>query len=199
VILWVNKVGPYHNPHVRSSKSKIKLLFFSIKKSPLNKICWFYVWFFLNYCYLFKIKEKYEYYSLPFCQPKQRIETRFEGLGEALEGYELIKSDIKIKFKRLYSLHLFYQQSTTHSFCFINWTQNNKRHNQDLKHIIISGDTKETVLCGVPVTKKEIQRFRDAIKQDYFYELFLGTTPWLFFLCLCIFFIHLFKHLFTHY
>jgi transmembrane 9 superfamily protein 3 len=97
VILWVNKVGPYHNPH-----------------------------------------EKYEYYSLPFCQPKRRIETRFEGLGEALEGYELIKSDIQIKFKQ---------------------------------------DVKETLICGVPVTKKEIQRFRDAIKEDYFYELFLDDLP----------------------
>jgi len=43
-------------------------------------------------------QETYEYYSLPFCRPNEIID-RSEGLGEALSGYELIKSNFKILFK----------------------------------------------------------------------------------------------------
>jgi len=44
-------------------------------------------------------QETYAYYSLPFCQPDEIIESKSEGLGEALLGYELIKSNIEIRFK----------------------------------------------------------------------------------------------------
>jgi transmembrane 9 superfamily protein 3 len=59
VVLWVNKVGPYHNP-----------------------------------------QETYNYYSLPFCKPSQKEGVhKWGGLGEVLEGNELIDSQIDIKFK----------------------------------------------------------------------------------------------------
>ncbi|CAM6083304.1 unnamed protein product [Calypogeia fissa] len=59
VTLWVNKVGPYHNP-----------------------------------------QETYNYYSLPFCKPnEQDAAHKWGGLGEVLEGNELIDSQIDIKFK----------------------------------------------------------------------------------------------------
>jgi len=45
-------------------------------------------------------QEVYKYYILPWCQPKDVVESRFEGLGEALQGYELRQSEIKIYFKR---------------------------------------------------------------------------------------------------
>ena len=53
VTLWVNKVGPYHNP-----------------------------------------QETYLYYSLPFCstRPVDSLEHRWDGLGEVLEGNDLISS-----------------------------------------------------------------------------------------------------------
>eukprot|EP01130_Rhizamoeba_saxonica_P000752 TRINITY_DN10677_c0_g1_i1.p1 TRINITY_DN10677_c0_g1~~TRINITY_DN10677_c0_g1_i1.p1 ORF type:complete len:588 (-),score=102.86 TRINITY_DN10677_c0_g1_i1:32-1795(-) len=44
-------------------------------------------------------QETYMYYTLPFCKPDKKIESKFEGLGEALTGYELIKSKIEFKFK----------------------------------------------------------------------------------------------------
>jgi len=45
-------------------------------------------------------QETYLYYSLPFCGPKTLEESKTEGLGEALLGYELIKSGIPINFKK---------------------------------------------------------------------------------------------------
>jgi transmembrane 9 superfamily protein 3 len=44
-------------------------------------------------------QETYEYYSLPFCKPSETIE-RSESLGEALSGYELVESNIKVQFKK---------------------------------------------------------------------------------------------------
>eukprot|EP01114_Cavostelium_apophysatum_P019508 TRINITY_DN630_c0_g1_i1.p1 TRINITY_DN630_c0_g1~~TRINITY_DN630_c0_g1_i1.p1 ORF type:complete len:594 (-),score=172.03 TRINITY_DN630_c0_g1_i1:78-1859(-) len=45
-------------------------------------------------------QETYMYYNLPFCKPEEgNIEGKMEGLGEALQGYELRKSGIPIKFK----------------------------------------------------------------------------------------------------
>ncbi len=43
-------------------------------------------------------QESYSYYDLPFCQPDKHVESA-EGLGEALQGYELVQSDISIPFK----------------------------------------------------------------------------------------------------
>jgi len=43
-------------------------------------------------------QETYEYFSLPFCKPLENIE-RSETIGEALSGYELVQSPIKIHFK----------------------------------------------------------------------------------------------------
>ena len=59
--LWVNKVGPYHNP-----------------------------------------QETYVYYSLPFCssRPVDKLEHRWDALGEVLEGNDLISSGMEIKFKK---------------------------------------------------------------------------------------------------
>ncbi|KAL3690591.1 hypothetical protein R1sor_016900 [Riccia sorocarpa] len=45
-------------------------------------------------------QETYNYYSLPFCKPSLREPThKWGGLGEVLEGNELIDSEIEIKFK----------------------------------------------------------------------------------------------------
>lgn len=44
-------------------------------------------------------QETYLFYSLPYCSPEEQIESGLEGLGEALQGYELRKSPIKVYFK----------------------------------------------------------------------------------------------------
>lgn len=60
VTLWVNKVGPYHNP-----------------------------------------QETYVYYSLPFCstKPIDQLEHRWDGLGEVLEGNDLVNSGIPFRYR----------------------------------------------------------------------------------------------------
>ena len=60
VVLWVNKVGPYHNP-----------------------------------------QETYLYFSLPFCtsKPVAELEHRWDGLGEVLEGNDLISSGLDVRFR----------------------------------------------------------------------------------------------------
>jgi hypothetical protein len=46
-------------------------------------------------------QETYSYYSLPFCKvDPDKWETRWAGLGEALEGNALVKSDYLIRFKK---------------------------------------------------------------------------------------------------
>lgn len=76
VSLWVNTIGPYHNPQVE---------------------CWFCM------CPWSKdfLQETYSYYSLPFCKPEHGIETkkRSSGIGEILEGNELRNSGFKLHFK----------------------------------------------------------------------------------------------------
>ena len=60
VSLWVNKVGPYHNP-----------------------------------------QETYVYFSLPFCTTKavDKLEHRWDALGEVLEGNDLISSGLPVRFQ----------------------------------------------------------------------------------------------------
>ena len=60
VVVWLNKVGPYHNP-----------------------------------------QETYTYYSLPFCVPEGGFHTRkrYAGVGEVLEGNELVQSAMAMHFK----------------------------------------------------------------------------------------------------
>ena len=41
--------------------------------------------------------EFYKYFDLPFCQPTTKV-GKFEGLGEAILGYELRKTNIAIQF-----------------------------------------------------------------------------------------------------
>lgn len=47
-------------------------------------------------------QETYNYYTLPFCKPgdgKTRPEHKWGGLGEVLEGNELIDSQLAFKFR----------------------------------------------------------------------------------------------------
>eukprot|EP00002_Diphylleia_rotans_P017516 TRINITY_DN3400_c0_g2_i2.p1 TRINITY_DN3400_c0_g2~~TRINITY_DN3400_c0_g2_i2.p1 ORF type:complete len:308 (+),score=72.11 TRINITY_DN3400_c0_g2_i2:53-976(+) len=44
-------------------------------------------------------QETYLFYTLPYCKATEKVEERKEGLGEALEGNELINSGYKIGFK----------------------------------------------------------------------------------------------------
>jgi len=83
-------------------------------------------------------QETYPYYSLPFCQPEKQIESHFEGLGEALQGYELRKSAMPLRYKE----------------------------NIDRKEI-----------CSKILSLSESKKFQHAIKNQYWYQLFLDDLP----------------------
>ncbi len=53
------------------------------------------------HCSLSCIQETYNYYYLPFCRtkPNEKAEHSWGGLGEVLQGNELINSQLDIKFK----------------------------------------------------------------------------------------------------
>lgn len=45
-------------------------------------------------------QESYAFYSrMPYCAPDPLVQGRFEGLGEAIQGYELIQSNMKLHFR----------------------------------------------------------------------------------------------------
>lgn len=85
-------------------------------------------------------QETYELYKkLPYCPPEKLIQGRMEGLGEALSGYELIKSNIQPTF---------------------------------LTPIV------EEVFCRHEVmTKDNAKKFAKAVKEGYFFELFVDDLP----------------------
>lgn len=89
VKLWANKVGPFSNPRynvcthqegfIRSSACTRVLI---TTCSPLNSH-----------------SETYQYYTLPFCTPKTKVEYKPEGLGEVLEGDRLVNTPYTILFR----------------------------------------------------------------------------------------------------
>lgn len=83
-------------------------------------------------------QETYSFYSLPFCPPDQSVGTHMEGLGEALQGYELRKSTIKISFKQ---------------------------------------DTPTTTICNRNLSPRQIKKFIYAVKNQYWYQMFLDELP----------------------
>mmetsp|Transcript_4182 Transcript_4182/g.6457 ORF Transcript_4182/g.6457 Transcript_4182/m.6457 type:complete len:597 (+) Transcript_4182:137-1927(+) len=99
VTLWVNTVGPYHNP-----------------------------------------QETYPYYDLPFCKPDLGIETkkRPSGIGEILEGNELRNSGFKLHFAK---------------------------------------DVNREDVCDMVLNKDDVQELKQAVNQQYWYELYLDDLP----------------------
>lgn len=49
-------------------------------------------------------QETYNYYYLPFCKPRpgERMTQKWGGLGEVLEGNQLVDSQLDIKFRCMY-------------------------------------------------------------------------------------------------
>ena len=98
VVLWLNKIGPYHNP-----------------------------------------QETYTYYSLPFCRPPGDERVSSGGLSQVLEGNYLVDSGMRINFKR---------------------------------------DTRGVVpLCSKALSKDDVEMFRYAVSQHYWYQCFLDELP----------------------
>jgi hypothetical protein len=82
--------------------------------------------------------ETYQYYSLPFCAPKEGKEFKLEGLGEVLEGDRLVTTPYSIKYRE---------------------------------------DVENSVLCSKSLTKADLKKFRDAVKADYYFQMFYDDLP----------------------
>jgi len=84
-------------------------------------------------------QETYLFYSLPWCTPDENVETPGEGLGEALQGYELRKSGMPMQFAK---------------------------------------DTERRVICRKDsLSKHDADTFIYAIRNQYWYQLFLDDLP----------------------
>eukprot|EP00899_Mesostigma_viride_P027506 jgi/Mesvir1/7940/Mv11860-RA.1 len=84
-------------------------------------------------------QETYNYYTLPFCKPGNgKAHHKWGGLGEVLEGNELIDSSIEFKFRM---------------------------------------DVPKRTICEDPLDDKKVRKFRRAIKNHYWYELFMDDLP----------------------
>jgi transmembrane 9 superfamily protein 3 len=85
-------------------------------------------------------QETYEFYKkLPFCAPAKLVQGRMEGLGEALQGYELIRSNLKPTF--------------------------------------MTPQAEEVFCLHEYLTQEHMMKFFKAIKQQYFFELFIDDLP----------------------
>jgi len=82
-------------------------------------------------------QETYLYYDLPYCPPPRMIDVR-EGLGEALQGYELTQSALDIRFR---------------------------------------ANTPTTLICSVNLDEAKAGKFKHAVKNQYWYQLFLDDLP----------------------
>ncbi|PNW72922.1 hypothetical protein CHLRE_14g611850v5 [Chlamydomonas reinhardtii] len=85
-------------------------------------------------------QETYNYYYLPFCKlnPKQRAEHSWGGLGEVLQGNELINSQLDIKYKE---------------------------------------KLESTRICTMTLDERKADIFEDAIRRQYWFELFMDDLP----------------------
>lgn len=94
----MNKVGPFRNPQETYKCTNVtrRFLFFFWLCFFFSLWLKFFVWFFVNRL-LFHLLSVY---SLPYCKPESEVETTAEGLGEALQGYELMKSAVVVRYTR---------------------------------------------------------------------------------------------------
>lgn len=85
-------------------------------------------------------QETYNYYKLPFCKPDNvgKAAHKWGGLGEVLEGNQLIDSQLDIRFR---------------------------------------SDVPKKNICTVTLGQSELKAFTDAVKQHYWYELFVDDLP----------------------
>lgn len=85
-------------------------------------------------------QETYNYYALPYCRarPDEKPAHSWGGLGEVLQGNELIHSQLDIKFKV---------------------------------------PVPKTIICKKKLTTEDVLEFENAIRQQYWFELFMDELP----------------------
>jgi len=101
-------------------------------------------------------QETYNYFSLPFCRgTKKEISHYHETLGENILGVELEYSGVDISFKR----KIFSFSMPLSNIC---------------KFI---GNKANTGFCEVTLTPENYDAFTYAIKNHYWYQMFIDDLP----------------------
>lgn len=101
-------------------------------------------------------QETYNYFSLPFCQgPKQSISHYHETLGENLQGIELEVSGLQIDFKGV----------SFHSEFDTVW------------QLDFAANIAKSPYCMVVLTEEKLKAFMYAVKNHYWYQMYLDDLP----------------------
>jgi hypothetical protein len=100
-------------------------------------------------------QEYYFYFSLPFCPPEHH-QSQAEGLGEAIQGYELTRANVDIHFRSMLLFGLFglFGLLTT--------------------MMAIVGNLQPKVICEKTLTPQDAALFTKAVDERYWYQLFIG-------------------------
>lgn len=121
-------------------------------------------------------QETYKYFSLPFCAgSKKTISHYHETLGEALQGVELEFSGLDIKFKGI-QLWLSTVEHAWMSECVLLCTS--CCHTWD--NVVSSTHTEEamqTTYCEIDLDKAKRDAFVYAIKNHYWYQMYIDDLP----------------------
>ena len=105
-------------------------------------------------------QETYNYYYLPFCKPfpDKKPEHSWGGLGEVLQGNELIYSQLDIKYKGELC------GGGPLALCCL------------LRPVLLPGPAENVVkrgICSQKLDQAKADTFREAISRQYWYEFFL--------------------------
>jgi transmembrane 9 superfamily protein 1 len=101
--------------------------------------------------------EQYEYYTIPICEPKDE-ERKWHNLGEAIGGDRLVKT----RASRVALLALPMQ-------CLFTLVAGFKI--QFRKPMV------KQPLCDMMLKRDEVLMLKEAIRQDYFFEMFFDDLP----------------------
>lgn len=105
-------------------------------------------------------QETYDYYQLPFCHGDSPVQHHHETLGEALQGMDLINSGIPMsylsKLNFLWTLQRLWFSLTISLRC--------------------SAPAKNEPICKATLHTRDMDLFRYAIANNYWYQMFIGTS-----------------------
>jgi len=104
-------------------------------------------------------QEYYFFYSLPFCPPDYH-QSQAEGLGEAIQGYELTRANLEIAFRctRVRALLAAVAASVLMPAC-------------------CADDIQPKLICEKTLTAQEAAVFLRAVDERYWYQLFIDDLP----------------------
>lgn len=115
-------------------------------------------------------QETYKYFSLPFCAgSKKTISHYHETLGEALQGVELEFSGLDIKFKGISTYTSTSANVVNLLFCVVRLI--------DVGFILLTEEVMQIKYCDIEMDKAKQDAFVYAIKNHYWYQMYIDDLP----------------------